>query len=249
MYRWSPTAVGRVWAFSLAYLATASSATAQSVTLNTGGTTAITAGSTTAGLDSDQPTSVPASGTAMGGSGGDVGSATYQLSDGGFDLDFSLDRTPAGAETLALYGIYFSVDEAVDYSIEGWMTAIDAVGESTGLNVRLQEVGGSVLYQNLQLSTSTPDQFFTLDDEATSAGDAQNILTGASTGTLLPATEYLFQVAAELEIDEGSATVGATGAVNLTLGNPTPVPIPPLAVVMIGLGMVGVAVRTTSPTR
>ncbi len=229
------------------------SAGALTITLNTGGTSALDTFSGNWGeptLESLYPTDLPDAGTSTSIDGGTSAETVHGLSEA--DFDFSFDHTRAAIpddRAESNVRIYFSPDQDIDYVASGSYAAVDPDGSWVQLAVSLTDLSDLddlnddiTLFISYQESSSTPDQSFTL---GLGEGDTGNMNTGSLSGTLLKDHDYVFSYIAFIHADDpDTASVAtATGSVSLTL---VPEPSPSL-LSMIGLiTLMGLRVRRRS---
>ena len=224
----------------LAVLVTAPAAFAAIITLNDAGTSSIEAIADDAiGSDSQQvafPISLPAAGGLTATDGTSSSTTTYNLSNDGFNFTSDGVRD-ATLDSLAMStgAIYFSSSTNVNYVLSGTYVSDATEASGTYMSASIYDETDSIfVFDNLQESSSTPGQSFTLGQVG---GDFDNFLTSSLAGTLIAGHQYVFRFDQYIYSSTADATTSAhaIGYVNLAL-----VPEPTTAA-LLGLGLTGVA--------
>ncbi len=244
MRRWKVRS-GVRWAGCLAVAASlllASSGRAITVTIDSADVTSI---ASRAAPSTENPAAVPASGAPSTASDTNSSTTTYVLADSAFSFGFDHARSAVFRETgRSEIEVVFSLDQEVEYLLDGSYSAIDPDGRQVELNVTLEELGGSVLFSNRQNSSSTPNESFALGG---TAGDDFNFLSGSLTGTLDASTLYRLLVLGYVRNGPFPPGAPATGSGSVTLQF---VPEPSTAP-LTGLGLLvlsGSAARRRAPS-
>jgi hypothetical protein len=177
---------------------------------------------------------IPDTGSATSSSGGSTSITGYAVSNSVFEFTFDHSRAGAsGSLAQSTANIYFSVDETVDYELEGLYTTSD-VGEAGTVLLftwLLDDTAGTFAFANTQQSGSVPDESFTLGLEE---GNVDNALEGSLTGTLIAGHEYELSVWSYIESSSGDSGATATGSVRLHFV-PEPSAVSQLAAGLAGL--------------
>ena len=198
----------------------ATPAFAVTITLNDGGPSFIRStaydGATIDVSETYNPTSLPSSGTVGAGVGASSTTTDHTLSSASFE--FSFDHTREGtrnAYSESDGSLNFSVDADGGYLLEGVYTAIDADGQWTAMEVHLYDrTAANYVFQNLQRSSPTPDESFTLGLED---GDLSSVLVGSPTGNLLAGHQYQLYFRMDIWNSADQDTTPATASGNLSL--------------------------------
>jgi hypothetical protein len=169
--------------------------------------------------------------------------ATYNFAQNEIRVSYNLLRPPfqddPGLGTLEVAisegRINFTVDEAVEYALDARMSILDPEGRNTHQWLRLFEDHVRI-FDNFQLSDSTPDQQFIL---GATDGDLNNSLEGTLSGFLVPGRVYRLEYSSRL-IDAPTPslqTATASGFYSLRI-----IPEPSTALLM-GLGLATLGAR------
>ncbi|MFQ5589809.1 MAG: hypothetical protein ACE5HE_01475 [Phycisphaerae bacterium] len=139
------------------------------------------------------------------------------------------DSIASGAQSNG--DLLFTPADDMLYSLTGQYSLTGR--ETIHMEVSLEEVGGSLLFDNRQESTATPNELFTLGSQD---GDVLNLLTGSLSGMLTAGTQY------KLHYDyfigtEVLAPQSARGDLGLSLSSVAVIPVPATAL----LGVLGFA--------
>jgi hypothetical protein len=228
----------RLFFVVLSILLANSTALALTVTLNPVGTSYVrsqASDGSTINNDTLYPTTLPYPNSHSVTQGGSSSSTDYDLSDASFEITMEHERETANnAHGLSLAFIYFTVDQNVDYLLEGVYTAVDAAGRSIVQLASLYDnTDSSSSFYGRQESDHTPNESFTL---GLAEGDNSNSVSCCLTGTLLAGHEYLFHYYNIVNAAAGSPSAAtADGYVRLTF-----VPEPSTALLLAG-GLAGLA--------
>jgi hypothetical protein len=204
----------RVLLAVLSFFLAVPTASALTVTLNVGGTSYLAA-TAQDGVSADTqylyPAALPDLTNATATLSGASSTVYSDLSNAAFEISFDHVRTgsyQSAAHATAF--IYFSVDEDVDYLLEGTYTAIDPDGRRVVQQAGLYDfTAGSGLFSNTQHSDATPNETFTL---GLAEGDAANGLAGSLTGTLIAGHEYRLQVTNYMQAVPSASPSGASAS-------------------------------------
>ena len=192
------------------------------------------------GLDivSSNPLAVPYSASDQAIDGGSTSLTNVVPSTTGFEFTFDHSRTGTlDAHAWTSGELFFTADAAVAYAVSGVYTTSDANGRQTIQYVALQRVGGGgANYFSYQESRATPNESFTVGNEA---GDFFNTVVGSPTGTLAAGDLYhlIFYNAIQASPTAGTGTATASGSLFVMLA---PVPEPSAALLLLA-GLAGLA--------
>lgn len=191
-----------------------------------------------ADFNTSSPAAVPESGSVTETDGGNAATTGYSLSASSFEITFNHSRAgDAFGYAQSGAGFNFSLDENVDYALDGLYTAADPLGQRILLQVVLTDLtASSTLFQSYQESNATENESFTLGLEE---GDFINALVGSPTGTLIAGHEYQLFVLSLIQTNDEGAAISASASGSATL---TFVP-EPSATALVALGLVGLVVR------
>ncbi len=185
---------------------------AATVTIDSANVTSI---ASRAAPSTENPAAVPASGAPSTAMDNNSSTTASVLTDSEFFVGFDQARSAVFRDTgRSEIDIVFSLDQEVEYILDGSYSAIDPDGRQVELNVTLEEQGGSVLFSNRQNSSSTPNESFVLGG---TAGDDFNFLSGSLTGTLDASTLYHLLVLSYVRNGPFPPEAPATGSGNVTL--------------------------------
>jgi len=146
--------------------------------------------------------------------------STYELTNAGFYASFDHSRTSATfSNAYTDVGIFFRVDQNVDYVVSGSYSVADADGRRVTLSLGLVDFSADPpvnLFNSYQESQATPNESFSV---GLSEGDSLNLDLGSSTGTLIAGRDYWFTFSTAIEAYPATTSAAtATGSISLGLG-------------------------------
>jgi hypothetical protein len=181
-----------------------------------------------------EPGSVPFLDTDRAVKGNAVAESQYTLTNAALAVEFSdHSHTFGGASAISSGAIYFTINQNVEYSIEGAYTFQSGDAHEMELRTTLVALDGSgTLFENEQHS-STASETFRLGEIR---GNRDNVLSGSLTGALNANTPYRWTYWASTYNPSPSAQPGnASGFTTLTF-----VPEPSTALLLaMGLAALG----------
>lgn len=193
---------------------------------------------------SDNPTSLPDSGSLEAGALPLSSMTDFTLSNDGFGFVFDDSRTAhAGAYAMSDAQIIFSSDTNLTYSFSGAYSSNDPGGRTTSLQAWIFDFTTfEFVFQSWQRSQTTPNESFVVGGLG---GDEINDLIGSPTGTLLAGHQYQFFAAGRIAVPQSAtapSTAHGTGYVTVTF-----VPEPSLGSLLIaGIAALAAATRRIS---